>query len=94
MFRFAPVDVGRLIALLVTKLFTTNKRFAVATTCACTPTKGVSVFSCSRVVFTAVLKFILFKRVPSGCDFAKCILVVLTSLNAFLCGVEMTGTNG
>lgn len=76
LFGFRPVAKTRVLTLFNTKLTTTKKRFKVATTCCRTPTGRVSVCSCSRVVFSAVLKCFLFKRIPSGCDILKCIVVL------------------
>lgn len=89
--RCGPVATLRLNCLLLTNLSTANNRCAVATTCVCTPTHSVSICSCSRVIFSSLLKLFIFNRMPSILDVVNCIVVVTVTTTVFFLGHGSTG---
>ena len=84
LFNFSPMSIKQLIYLLLAGLFASLGQFAVTAAYANAPSKEISIFDYSQIIFSGILGYIVFKQKPDVYSFIGYAIICLVATFMFI----------
>ena len=83
-FQYHPMEAWQLGYLLLAGLAASGGQFSITAAYCYAPSKEISVYDYSQVIFSALLGFILFQQIPDGYSILGYVLICATAIIMFL----------
>ncbi len=91
-FNFSPMSLKQIIYLLLAGLFASLGQFAVTAAYANAPSKEISIFDYSQIIFSGILGYIVFKQKPDFYSFIGYTIICLVAIFMFVMNNKSTKT--